>query len=221
MCTCISMCMHVYLTYHVIHTFFRMCTNISTCIYVHPTPHVSSPMDSYMETWVPLCGSQSPCFWSDTLGRMCMHQYINICAPDCPCLFHALCIVWWKHGCPCVALCVCHNHPTSVPPPWLECVHALVHGFMSTLLLMLAQPPMHSLMETWVPLYVSVFVSQWPCLCSNILFRIFPCTSTWIYVHLTAHICSTPMHSLMETVGAPVCQCVCVPVTSFLFPHLV
>ena len=52
-----------------------------------------------------------------------------------------------------MALCVCHNHPTSVPPPWLECVHALGHGFMSTLLLMLAQPPMHSLMETWMPLY--------------------------------------------------------------------
>ena len=35
------------------------------------------PMDSYMETWMPLCVtvcvSQSPCFWSHTLVRMCTH----------------------------------------------------------------------------------------------------------------------------------------------------
>ena len=56
-------------------TLFRMCTCISTCFYVHPTVHVNStPMDSYMETRVALCGSvcvsQSPCFWSYTLVRM-------------------------------------------------------------------------------------------------------------------------------------------------------
>ena len=41
-------------------------------------------MDSYMETWVPLCGS------------VCVSQA-----------------------------------PASIPTPWLECVHASVHVFMS------------------------------------------------------------------------------------------
>ena len=64
--------------------------------YVHASVHVfmstqlpmlAQPcMDSYMETWVPLCDSE----------------------------------------------CVCPSHPASGQTPWLECVHTLVHEFMST-----------------------------------------------------------------------------------------
>ena len=55
---------------------------------------------------------------------------------------------------------LCVPVTASLPPPWLECVHASVHICMSTLLFMLAQPPMDSYMERWVPLCVTVFVSQ-------------------------------------------------------------
>ena len=58
------------------HILFRMCTCISTWIYVYLTPHVwSTPMDSYMDSWVPLCVtlsvSHSPCLWYHTLFKMC------------------------------------------------------------------------------------------------------------------------------------------------------
>ena len=160
---------------------------------------------------------------------------MNLGPSDCPCLPYPLCIVWWKHGCLCVVFCVCHNHPTFGHTPWLECVHASVHEFMSTWLPMSSPPsmhslmesrvalcgqcvcpslptsghtswlecvhasvhefmsnwlsmsapsPMHSLMESWVPLHVSVFVSQSPHFCSNTLFRMCTCISACIYVHM-------------------------------------
>ena len=71
---------------------------------------------------------------------MYMHQYMNLCPPDCPCLLHPLCIVWWKPGCPCVGLWFCLNHPTSTPTPCLECVHV----YMSTWFLLSAAPLLHS-----------------------------------------------------------------------------
>ena len=168
---------------------------------------------------------------------------MNLCPPGCLCLVHPLSIVWWKPGCPCMAVCLCPSHLISVatpclecvhasvhefmstlhpmpgppplhslmerlhpcmavclcpshlisgPKPCLECVHASVHKFMSTWLLMSGPPPMHSLMETWVPLYGSVFVSQSSHFCCHTLFRMCTCISTWIYVYLTPHVWSTP-----------------------------
>ena len=58
----------------------------------------------------------------------------------------------------CGAQCVCSNQSTSGPAPWLECVHASVHVFMSTQLQILAQPPMDSYMDTWKPLCGTVLV---------------------------------------------------------------
>ena len=103
-----------------------------------------------------------------------------------------LCIVWWKPGCPCMAVCLCPSLLISVATPCLECVQASVHEFMSTWLLMSGPPPMHSLMETWVPLYGSVFVSQSSHFCCHTFFRMCTCISTWIYVYLTPHVWSTP-----------------------------
>ena len=169
---------------------------------------------------------------------------MNLCPPGCFCLVHLLCIVWWKPGCPCMAVCLCPSHLISVATPCLECVHASVHEFMSTWLLTCGPPPMHSLMETLVPLYGSVFVSQsisfllpHPCLecvhpsghefmstwlllsgpsvmhslmetwvplygsvfvsqsshfCCHTLFRMCTCISTWIYVYFTLQVWSTP-----------------------------
>ena len=102
------------------------------------------------------------------------------------CVVHPLCIVWWKPGCPCMAVCLCPSHLISVATPCLECVHASVHEFMSTLHPMSGPPPMDSYMESWVPLCVTSSVSHsswfWP----HTLFRMCTCISTWIYVHLAA-----------------------------------
>ena len=67
-------------------------------------------------------------------------------------------------------------HLISVLTPCLECVHASGHEFMSTWLHMSGPAPMRSLMETWVPLYGSVFVSQSSHFCCHTLFRM----CTWI-----------------------------------------
>ena len=69
-----------------------------------------------------------------------------------------------------MAVCLCPSHLISVVTPCLECVHASVHEFMSTWLLMSGPAPY-----------------------------------AWFDGNL----------------GAPVWQCVCVPVISFLLPHLV
>ena len=192
---------------------------------------------------------------------------MNLCIPYTPWLVHPLWIVTWKVGCPCVTLSVSHS-------PWLwfhtlfrmcTCISSWIYV---DLMPMSGPAAMHSLMETWVPLYGSVFVSQVSHFCSHTLFRMCTCISIGIYVHLTPHISSTPMYSYMESwlllcvctshpacgltpclecvhasvqefmstwlpssgpalcilwcqVGCPVWQCVCVPVTSFLIPHIV
>ena len=124
---------------------------------------------------------------------------MNLCPPGCLCLVHPLCIVWWKPGCPCMAVCLCPSHLISVATPCLECVHASVHEFMSTLHPMSGPPPMDSYMEKLGAPVVTACVSQSPYFCCYTLFRMCTCISTWIYVHLAAYVWSTPMHSLMET----------------------
>ena len=121
-------------------TLFLLPTPCLECVHasVHEfmsTLHPMSgppPMDSYMESWVPLC----------------------------------------------VTVCVSQSSYFCWSTPCLECVHASVHEFMSTWLLMSGPPPMHSLMETWVPLYGSVFVSQSSHFCCHTLFRMCTCIST-------------------------------------------
>ena len=122
---------------HWSHTLFRMCTCISTCIHVHLTYHVCFTfLNSDMETWVPLYGSvcvlQSACF-GPTPWLKCVHASVHVlCEPEFRILIHLLCIVIWKYGLPGVAQCVCSSQSTFVPTPCLECVHASVHVFMST-----------------------------------------------------------------------------------------
>ena len=141
---------------------------------------------------------------------------MNLFLPYTPSLVHPLWIVTWKVGCPCVSLHVCPIQSGYGPTPCLECVHASVHEFMSTWLLMSGAPPMHNLMETWVPLYGSVFVSQSPHFCCHTLFRMCTCISTWIYVYLTPHVWSTPMDSFMES-WVPLCVTSCVSHSPWLW----
>ena len=134
---------------------------------------------------------------------------MNLGPPDCPCLVHPLCIVWWKPGCPCMAVCLYPRSSSFLfPHLGLECGHA-----SSTCIYVhltphhLAQPPMYSYMENWLPLCGSVFVSQSPHACDpDTLFRMCTCISTWIYVHLTV-LCLVhhPMHCIMKTSCTPVC----------------
>ena len=147
-----------------------------------------------------------------------MHQYMYLYQPEFQILLHPLCIVIWKHGFLCVAQCVCSSQPTSGPTPCLECVHASVHVFMSTWLPMLAEPLMDSYIEIWVPLCGTVCVSQSPCFWSYTLVRMCTCISTWIYVHLTAHVCSTPMQILMET-WVPLFGSVFMSQSPHFYPH--
>ena len=150
-----------------------------------------------------------------------MHQYMNLCPPGCLCLVHSLCIVWWKPGCPCMAVCLCPSHLISVATPCLECVHASVHEFMSTLQPTSGPPPMDGYMESWVPLCVTACVSQSPYFCSYTLFRMCTCISTWIYVYVTPHVWSTPYGNLHGKLGAPVYHFFYVPFILVVVPHLV
>ena len=77
---------------------------------------------------------------------------MNLCPPGCLCLVHPLCIVWWKPGYPCKAVCLCPSHLISVATPCLECVHASVHEFISTL---------HS--KSGTPLWIVTWKVRCPC----------------------------------------------------------
>ena len=74
-------------------------------------------------------------------------------------------------------VCLCPSHLISVPTPCFQCVHASVHEYVHLtpyvcLLPMSAPSPMHSLMESCVPLCVTVCLFQSPCLWSHNLFRV-------------------------------------------------
>ena len=149
-----------------------------------------------------------------------MHHYMNLCPPDFPWLSLPLCIVWWKPGYPCISVCLCPSHLISVPTTCLECVHASVHQFRSSWLPISGPPPMHSLMETGYPCMAECLIPS-HLICSHTLFRMCTCISTWIYVHLTVLIWYSPYAYFDVRLSAPVWQCVCVLVNSFLIPHLV
>ena len=157
-----------------------------------------------------MCVSQSPCLCSDTLFRMCtcISTWIYVHLTACH-LVHPLCILWCQVGCPCMAVCLCPSHIISVPTPCLECVPAISTWIYVHLTdnVTWCTPLCIVVMETWVPLYGSVFVSQSSYFCCHTLFRMCTCISTCIYVHLTPHISSTTyVHSYMESIAFHKCN---------------
>ena len=111
-----------------------------------------------------------------------------LCKPEFRILIHSLCIVTWKYGFPCVTQCICSSQFISVPTPHcLECIHASVHVFMLTWLPVLAKPPM----ETWVPVCVTVCVSQSPCLWSHTFIRS-------MYIHQYMYTCPPDLQCLFH-----------------------
>ena len=121
-----------------------------------------------------------------------MFTWLPISAPS-------LCIVWWKPGCPCMAVCLCPSHLISVPTPCLEWVQAPVHAFMSTWLPMSA-PPL--CIVWWKPGCSHMAV----CLClSHLISGLTPCLEC---LHALVHVfmstllprsAASHMHSFMET----------------------
>ena len=103
---------------------------------------------------------------------------MNLCLPYTPCLVHPLWIVTWKVGYPCMTVSVCPSHPAAGQTPCLDCVHASVHEFMSTLHPMSGPLPMDSYIESWVPLCVTLSVSHSRWSWSHTLFRMCTCIST-------------------------------------------
>ena len=112
---------------------------------------------------------------------------MNLCPPGCLCLVHSLCIVWWKPGCPCMAVCLCPSHLISVATPCSECVHASVHEFMSTL------HPMSG-----PPLWIVTWKVGCPCVSLHV------CPSHLI---LVATPCLECVHASVHELCPPGCLC--------------
>ena len=127
-----------------------------------------------------------------------MHQYMNLCPPDCPCLLHPLCIVWWKAGCPRMSVCLCPKSAKFCSNTLLRMLHVSVLDFMSTWLSMSVPPPMYSYMETWVSKCGTVCCrhptsvpTPWlECVYASV----HVCMSTWLPISP-----QTSMHIYMET----------------------
>ena len=111
-----------------------------------------------------------------------------------------LCIVTWKHGCPCVALCLCPSHLISVPTPCLECVHVYMSAWFS-----MSAPPLCIVIWKHGFLCVALFVC-----CSHsipgpsprlegVYESVHVFMSTWLPISP-----QSPMHSYMET-WVPLC----------------
>ena len=151
-----------------------------------------------------------------------------------------LCIIWWKPGCPWMAVCFCPSHLISVLSPCSECVHA----FMSPACV--ATPCLECVqcISTCIYAHLTVHVCFPPlcivswklgcsyfslCVCPShpgcgptTLFRMCTCIQ---YMNLCPSDCPCLVHPLCivsRITWLPLYSSVfSVPVTSFLFLHLV
>ena len=123
-----------------VHAYMYLCPCKSTPSYLETTPVtvpcllVAPPLFSmctcstWVSTWLPIYGlkpvhslflmSQSPHF-SPTPCLECVHALVHEFMSKwlLICLVNSLCIVWWKPGCPCMAVCLCPSHLISLFPP--------------------------------------------------------------------------------------------------------
>ena len=136
---------------------------MSTWLLMSASPH----LHTYMERWVPLCGTVCV-IQSSTSGcphpgqNVYIHQYMYTCSlSDSPYLNFRLQLAYLhgKMGVLCVALCVTVPvTSTCGPTSWIECVHTSVHGFILILLPISVWYPVDSYMVICVPLCSTVCV---------------------------------------------------------------
>ena len=139
--------------------------------------------------------------------------------PEFHILLHPLWIVTWKLGWACVALCVSQS-PYFCSRTLFRMYICIVHVLMSIWLPILAWPPLHSYIETWVPLCSTVCVYQALHIWYHTLVRMCTCISTCTYVYLTPHVCITALAYLYGNMGSSVWHCEYVAVIPPLVPHL-
>ena len=203
----------------------RMCTCISICNYVSvwlPMSLLHPIMHTYMERWVPLCGTvwctsshptSGPTPWSE-----CVHTSVYV---PSPCLtphicFDSISILTWKDGFLCVALCVSSSQSTCGPTSWIEGVHASVHVLLSTWTPHVCFTQIAYLHGKMGSSVVALYVSS-----SHLLLGPHPGQNVYIHqymylmsLYLTPHICFTPLaYSYMERHGF-LCVALCVSVCS-------
>ena len=127
------------------------------------------------------------------------------CPPYSQCQLRLVCIVTWKHGCPCVAVCLCPIHLICVPSTCLECVHASVYVLMPTWVLNSTSSPMHGNMETWVSVCGTVYVA--------VISFLFPHLVYNVYMHQYMYICQPEFWILLHPICVGTwkdgCECVC------------
>ena len=129
-------------------TMVRMYTHASVHQFMSTWLCMSAPppMNTFMKILGLLCVALCVCHnhyfsWSQTLVRMCTCNSTSIYVHmNLHFILTSLCIITWKDVCPCIAQCEYFSKPTSGPTPWLECVHASGHVFMSTCLPMSPSP---------------------------------------------------------------------------------
>ena len=145
---------------------------------VHESVHVfmsiwlpvssQTPMHSYTETRVALCGSVFfvP-FTSFLLPQLVWNVYMHWCMYLCQSEFwiqlHPLCIVTWKHGCYCVALCVLQWSHFGSQTLVRMCTCISIYTILPTLL---PNVCFHSISHTYMDRWLS---SVWHCVCLPVI----------------------------------------------------
>ena len=151
-------------------------------MHVHLTPYIYSiPLHGCVQRYVALHTCSSHPSWGPILWLEWVHVSIHIClstrlptsAPyplhSCMEMCASMCMSW--------SLLLCHS--------CLECIPALVHVYMFTWLPTSVLTPLYSFAQTCASLCSPMCMSQ-------ALVRICTWTSTWMHVHLTHYISSTP-----------------------------
>ena len=149
------------------------------CVYrSHPTSvptswwgWVHASLHLFMSTWPPISPQTPMHIYMDTW--LLLYRTVFVCQSTHLCS-HTLFRMW-----ECISPCT-YVHPT-------------LHVYSNLLWIV-----------TWkcgCPICHCVCVSQSHCLWSHTLVRMYTCITTWFYVELTTHVCSTPYAKLYGNVG--------------------
>ena len=158
------------------------------------------------------CVSWSPHACGPTiLFRMCTCiNTCNLCPPDCPCMLQPVCIVWWKPWVPLFATVHVSQSPCIV---WSHTLFRMCTCIITCIYVHLTShvcstPYAQFDGNCWYPCMAVCLFPSYHHLCSHTLFRTCTCISTWIYVHLTVHVCSLPLCLVSWKLGCP-CLSLC------------